>query len=155
MPSQKNIAKLNTTGFETDIQFSKQLKNRSRIWATLGVVWLDSKSSDTIPSLYISSHAKFLANLALQYSHKRFAISVTSIYKKREPQKAASPLIAEVSTDYLILNVKADVFVWIDVSVFAEMDNIADIPYTDLLGAQMPGRWVTAGFKISLQHEEK
>jgi vitamin B12 transporter len=145
----RNIAEVTTTGFETDIQFSKNFKN-NHIWATFGLIWLKSRSSDTVPSLYISSHAKFLANLALRYSHKGFAVSVTSIYKKRQPQKAASALIAPVSSDYIIFNAKAEVFIWKELSAFAEMDNITDRSYADLLGSQMPGRWFTAGIQISL-----
>lgn len=146
----KNIAEVTTTGFETDIQFSKQLENNSRIWATLGLVWLDSKSSDSVPSFYLSSHAKFLTNLSLQYTQKRFALGVTGIYKNRQPQAAASPLIAKVSSDYLVLNAKAEVFVWRQLSAFVEVDNITNRNYTDLLGSQMPGRWLLGGIKISL-----
>lgn len=146
----KNIAEVTTTGFETDIQFSKQLSNGSSLWATVGVVWLDSKSSDTLPSFYISSHAKFLTNFNVQYTHKKFAVSANGVYKKRQSQAVASPLVAKVSTDYIVVNVKADVTVWKDLAAFVEVDNIGGKNFTDLLGAQMPGRWLMGGIKISL-----
>jgi iron complex outermembrane receptor protein len=59
-------------------------------------------------------------------------------------------VIAKVSADYLVLNAKADVTVWKDLSAFIEVDNIGDKTFTDLLGAQMPGRWLMGGIKISL-----
>ncbi|MDQ6608556.1 MAG: TonB-dependent receptor [Bacteroidota bacterium] len=147
----KNIAEVKTTGFETDIQFSKQLSKGNSVWATAGFIWLDSKSSDTVPSFYISSHAKFLTNFNLLYTHRRFAISINGVYKKRQSLQVVSPLIAKVSTDYLVLNTKAEFFFWKNkLSTFAEVDNLTDRTYTDLLGAQMPGRWLMGGIKISL-----
>jgi iron complex outermembrane receptor protein len=145
----KNIARVNTTGFETDVQFSKQLE-KSSFWATLGLVWLDSESSDAAPSFYISSHAKFLTNFNVLYTYKKFSASLNGLYKTRQSQTAASPLLAKVSQDYIVVNAKADVTVWKELSAFIEVDNITDRTYTDLLGAQMPGRWVMGGIKISL-----
>lgn len=147
----KNIAEVTTTGFETDIQFSKQISTRGSLWATVGFVWLNSKSSDTVPSFYISSHAKLLTNFNLQYTQKMFSISLNGLYKKRQPQKAASPLIAKVSTDYIVFNAKAEAFILKSLlSAFVEVDNIGNRIYADLLGAQMPGRWLMSGIKISL-----
>lgn len=147
----KNIAKVTTSGLETDFQYTKQLQKNGAIWATLGLIWLDSKSSDTVPSFYISSHAKFQANFNVQYTQKRFALSVNGLYKSRQSQKLASPAIAKVSADYIVLNAKAEAFVWQNkASVFVEVDNVLDRNYTDLLGAQMPGRWLMSGIKISL-----
>lgn len=145
----KNIAKVNTTGFETDVQFSKQVAKGS-LWATLGLVWLDSESSDAAPSFYISSHAKFLTNFNVTYNYKRFSISINGLYKTRQSQTAASPVLAKVSQDYIVLNAKADARLWKALSAFIEVDNITDRNYTDLLGSQMPGRWLMGGIKISL-----
>lgn len=83
----KNIAEVNTSGIETDIQYSKQLQNNSSLWATVGLVWLNSKSSEPTPSFYISSHAKFLANFNLNYTTSRFGLSVNGIYKSRQSKK--------------------------------------------------------------------
>lgn len=150
----KNIAEVTTSGFETDIQFSKQLKNNSAIWATLGFIWLDSKSSDSVPSFYLSSHAKFLTNLSLQFTHKRFAFGLTAIYKNRQTQRGTSPLIAKVSSDYIVLNAKAEATIWKQLSAFVQVDNLTDRLYTDLLGSQMPGRWLLGGIKISLTRNQ-
>jgi iron complex outermembrane receptor protein len=147
----KNIAEVTTSGFEMDFQYTKQLQNNSAVWATLGLIWLSSRSSDTVPSFYISSHAKFQANFNLQYTHKRFAVSLNGLYRARQPQSVAAPAIAKVSSDYLVLNVKAEAFIWQNkASAFVEVDNFLDRAYTDLLGSQMPGRWLMGGIKISL-----
>ncbi|HYK54946.1 MAG TPA: TonB-dependent receptor, partial [Flavisolibacter sp.] len=146
----KNISEVNTTGVETDIQFSKDLGAKQQLWATAGFVWLRSKSSDTIPSFYISSHARYLANFNVQYSNKWFALSVNGLYKDRQPQ-TASGAIAKLSRDYFVLNAKAEGFlVQNKLSAFVEVDNVFNKNYTDLLGSQMPGRWFMGGMKISL-----
>lgn len=147
----KNIAAVTTTGYEADLQFSKPLSTNSNVWATLGLVWLHDESSSGTPSLYVSSHARFQSNFNVSYSQKRFALSVNGLYKKRQQQKASSAALAPVSSDYVLLNAKADGFVIKNrLSAFAEADNLLNRKYTDLLGAQMPGRWFTAGVKLAL-----
>lgn len=137
----KNIAKVNTKGFEMDLQFNKELNNQQSLWGTVGLVWLDSKTSDAVPSFYISSHAKFLTNFNLRYSCRWLSMIVNGIYKHRSPQTATG-INAKLSADYFVMNTKAEAFVWKKrLSVFVEADNIFDKAYSDLLGSQMPGRW--------------
>jgi iron complex outermembrane receptor protein len=147
----KNISKVTTTGAETDIQYSRDLGSKQQLWATVGFVWLQSKSSNSTPSFYISSHARYLTNFNIQYLNKWFSFSVNGIYKDRQPQSSTSPAIAKVSSDYFVLNTKAEGFLLQNkLSVFAQMDNALNENYSDLLGAQMPGRWFMGGIKISL-----
>jgi iron complex outermembrane receptor protein len=145
----KNIAQVNTAGFETDLQFTKQINSSQKIWAIWGLLWLDSKSSDTIPSFYISSHAKFSSNFSVAYENKIFAISINGIYKKRREQSAAA-INAKLSPHYFIMNAKAEIFVVKRTSVFFQADNIFNTNYSDLLGSQMPGRWLMRGVSFKL-----
>ena len=146
----KNISKVTTTGAEMDVQYTKNLNSKQQLWATVGLVWLNSKSSDAIPSLYISSHAKYLTNFNIEYGNQWFSFSVNGLYKDRQAQ-VSSANIAKVSKDYFVLNAKAEGFIIKNsLSVFAEADNLFDKNYADLLGSQMPGRWLMGGIKISL-----
>lgn len=145
----KNIATVNTAGFEADIQFSRRINATQRIWAALGLLWLNSKSSDTVPSFYISSHAKFNSNFSVAYENKLFAISINGIYKKRK-QQAAAAINAELSPRYFVANAKAEIFLLKRSSVFFQADNVFNENYSDLLGSQMPGRWLMGGFSIKL-----
>src|SRR5439155_23210628 len=107
---------------ETDIQYDKQLGNDQRIGATLGFTWLKSVSSDSIPSFYITSHARVLINMNLDYSNKWFGFSINGLYKDRQPQ-AASAALAKVTESYVVINVKAEGFIIPQkLSVFAEAD---------------------------------
>jgi iron complex outermembrane receptor protein len=146
----KNISTVDITGFETEVQYSKQIQNQQHIWATVGFTWLDNKSSSATPSFYISSHAKFLNTFSVVYSYDRFFASVNGLYKKRNPQ-TSSANIAKVSPDYFVMNVKLEASIIKKLlSAFVEADNVFDENYADLLGSQMPGRWLMGGIKISL-----
>jgi vitamin B12 transporter len=146
----KNIAEVTTTGAEAAIQYSKQFENRRQIWSSIGFTWLESKSSNTTPSFYISSHAKLLGTFSALYSTNKFSAGINGLYKKRQSQ-TASANIAKVSPDYFILNAKLEVVVIKKLlSAFVQTDNIFDTNYADLLGSQMPGRWLMGGIKISL-----
>lgn len=146
----KNISKVNTTGVETELQFVKKMENHHQLWATLGMVWLESKTSESLPSFYINSHARFLTNFNVQYIIKRFSFVINGIYKNRTPQ-TSSAAIVKVSEDYFLLNAKIEVMLSQNMfSAFVQADNVFDSDYADLLGAQMPGRWLMGGIKISL-----
>lgn len=147
----KNISEVTTTGAELDVQFSRQLGEEQQLWSTVGLVWLNSKSSDAVPSFYISSHARFLANFNLQYSVKRFTLGLNGLYKHRQPQASANPAIVPVSSDYFILNARLEMRLWQNrLAAFVQADNLFNRSYADLLGSRMPGRWFTGGVKISL-----
>lgn len=146
----KNIAKVITTGFETDIQFIKQINSDDKLWISMGLLWLKSNSSESAPSFYITSHARFLSNLSLSYSTKRFSFGLTGLYKNRQPQESAINM-ARVSKQYFVFNISAECYLWKKTaSVFVQGDNIFDTRFADLLGAQMPGRWLMGGIKITL-----
>lgn len=141
----KNIATLNTTGWETDVQAAPALGGNQSLLLSAGFLWQYSKSSEAQPSFYISSHAKFLTNFSVQYTVGRIAVGVNGIYKKRQPQ-LAQPIAAHISKDYFLLNGKASFDVMQNkLGVFVQADNIFNRNYSDLLGAQMPGRWLQGG----------
>lgn len=146
----KNISKVTTTGIEMDIQFVKNFSNKQSLWMNSGFVWLDDHSSAGTPSLYISSHAKYIFNFNLQYRVDWLRIAFNGLYKKRDPQ-TASAINANVSAQYFVLNSKIEGLMLKDrLSLFVEIDNVFDKNYQDVLGSQMPGRWLMGGFKINL-----
>lgn len=143
-----NIAKVNTLGLEGDLQYTKTFKDQKCIWTSLGLTWLSSES--TRKSFYISSHANFLANFNLQYASPKFVLSLNGVFKDREPREATQ-ILAAVTEHYFLLNTKAEYRLWQNrAGIFVQADNLLDTKYQDLLGAQMPGRWLMTGFKINI-----
>lgn len=144
----KNIAEVNTTGFETDVQYIQPLGGGHKLTLSAGLVWLSSNSSDTTPSFYISSHAKFLTNYSVIYEFRNLTVSVNGLYKKRQAQQA-SAINANLSPDYFLTNARVQyAFVKKMIAVFAQVDNAFDRRYSDLLGTPMPGRWFMGGVQF-------
>ncbi|HEX5024132.1 MAG TPA: TonB-dependent receptor [Agriterribacter sp.] len=152
----KNIASVNTTGFEMDVQYKHTINERQSLTGSIGLVWLDSKSSDTVPSFYVSSHAKFLANFSIIFDYRHLSLSVNGLYKQRKAQSSSAPAInAMLSKDYFVANVKAAYsFYRSGLSIFVEADNVFDTQYSDLLGSQMPGRWLMGGVRWQWNKKE-
>ncbi|HEY0060148.1 MAG TPA: TonB-dependent receptor, partial [Flavisolibacter sp.] len=117
---------------------------------SVGAVITDASSSDGASAFYLSSAASFLTNFNLQLSLPRFSISANGLYKQRAAQKA-DPIKAVLSKDYFLLNGKAELnFLNKKAHLFTQVDNIFDRAYSDLLGADMPGRWLMFGAKFIL-----
>lgn len=144
-----NIASVLTRGVEMDVQVAVPLPRENKLRSALGAVWLDSHLSSGAGSFYIASHAKWLLNGSLQWESRRLLLSVTALYKYRTPMQAAA-IAAATDRDYFVLNAKASFFPGGKLfSVFVAADNLLDRSYSDLLGAVMPGRWVSGGIHIN------
>jgi len=145
----KNVAEVNTAGFELDMQYTRVFDKKNRLWITAGFTRLSSESSDLAPTFYVSSHAKLLTNFSVLYQYSGFSLSFTGLYKTRAVQEATA-LQTSVSKQYFIVNARAEyAFLRKTLAVFAQVDNAFDKSYSDLLGAQMPGRWLTGGLRYS------
>lgn len=146
----KNVEFVRTSGLELDIMYNEKTGANSQLLAMAGFTWLRSENDDPVPSLYISSHARFLFNYSFAWTAKRFSISLAGLYKERAEQ-SASALNAKLSPSYFLMNAKAGwQLIPVKGKLFLQADNLFNITYSDLLGAQMPGRWLSGGFEIAL-----
>lgn len=144
----RNISSVETTGWETDVQYIHAFSAQSKITASIGLVWLSSESSDATPSFYVSSHAKLLNNFSVIYAWKNLSLSVNGLYKKREKQNLPA-INATLSRDYFLINGRAQYACWKQrLGVFVQLDNAFDQSYSDLLGTPMPGRWLMGGLQF-------
>ncbi|MBK8089488.1 MAG: TonB-dependent receptor [Chitinophagaceae bacterium] len=146
----KNIDKVNTRGVETDLQYSKEFAPNHRVSVAMGAIWMKSTSSDTVPSLYVSNHAKFFYNFSVQYRYKFISIALNGLYKQRTPQTGNAAFVP-VSKDYFLMNARLEgIFLGNKLGVFVQADNVFNRRYSDILGTVMPNRWVMGGIKVSL-----
>ncbi|CAG5007579.1 Vitamin B12 transporter BtuB [Dyadobacter sp. CECT 9275] len=144
-----NIASVNTTGVETDIQFTQKMEGSQSLWFNAGFTLLNSESSNQVPSFYVSSHAKFLANFSTLYQVGNFSVSISGIWKNRTA-RAATAIEAAVSKNYYVMNAKAEYgFLSRKIAVFVQADNLFNTRYSDLLGSRMPGSWLMGGVKFN------
>jgi vitamin B12 transporter len=146
----KNIANVKTKGLELDLQYKKQFNKNTNLYSTIGLLILDSEISDAVPSFYLSSHAKALLNFNTIFTVKSFSIALNGLYKERKEQTSTS-INANITPSYFIMNGKVGYnFLRNRLQLFFEADNIFDKSYSDLLGSQMPGRWLSGGFQVNL-----
>lgn len=146
----KNIANVKTKGLELDLQYKKQFSKTVNLYSTVGVLILDSEISDAVPSFYLSSHAKSLVNFNTILTVKSFSIAINGLYKNRKEQTATA-INAKISPSYFIMNTKIGYsFLRNRLQFVFEADNIFDKSYSDLLGSQMPGQWLSGGFQVNL-----
>jgi vitamin B12 transporter len=144
-----NVAEVNVTGFELDVQFSKVLAEKQKLWITAGLTKLNSGTDNAQPSFYLSSHAKLLTNFSVMYQHGKLNLSVNGLYKARARQEATT-LDTQISSHYFLLNAKAEyTIVKNTLHVYVQADNTFNKHYSDLLGAVMPGRWLMGGLRYS------
>jgi len=144
----ENIATVNTTGFEIDLQYSKAVANKQNLYFNIGLTRLNSQSSNLTPSFYVSSHARFMTNFSAIYRVGGFSLSLNGLYKTRASREATA-IHAAVSKEYFVMNTKADYTFWNrKLAVFVQADNVFNTKYSDLLGAQMPGSWLMGGLRF-------
>ncbi len=146
----RNIARITTRGVEIDGQYSQTLGGDHRLSAILGITLLDSDGAGQVPSFYIASHARLLTNFSLTWQKGRWNAAVNGLYKVREQREAAN-LETHISKQYAVINLQAAyALIPAHMSLFVQSDNLTNTRYSDLLGAQMPGRWLMCGLKFRL-----
>jgi iron complex outermembrane receptor protein len=145
-----NVSSVKTKGIETDLTYNKKWGANYELNCSTGLVWLSSTSPNKTPSFYISSHARFLWNEQIIFRARKLQLSVNSVYKIRNTQ-TASAINAALSPNYFLVNSKcAYLLNKRKGNVFLEITNLTNTPYSDLLGAIMPSRWIAAGFQVTL-----
>jgi iron complex outermembrane receptor protein len=113
-----------------------------------GLLWLNSEDADKTPSFYISSHARFLFNATVAYTAGPFDCSIQTLYKRRNAQTATA-IASYLDREYFLTNMKVRYQIpKIRTSVFVQSYNLFDRSFSDLLGARMPGRWVSFGMQF-------
>lgn len=143
-----NISKLNTSGLETRIGYRKNIAEKFKVSFTGGFTLVQSKNSTGTVSLYISSHAKQLFNSEFTIEYGSLSASVNCLYKKRDNQ-FSKQLDISLSSEYMVWNVSADWDVYKNkVFLTFTIDNVFDVHYSDILGAEMPQRWIMGGIKV-------
>ena len=145
----RNIGGLNTSGLEYLFQFK-------RIWrADKGITWstglsLIQISGDTDdPSKYLAGSSRVLVQNGFTLHTALGSLNVQHLYKMRDAEQSEA-IGAALDEDYHIVNLRltAHPFAIQSLGVIVQIDNLLDEKYSDVLGAQMPGRWVKGGLSL-------
>ena len=139
----KNIQEVTTRGMEINLQYHKALPKQ--LWdIQAGLSLLHSESNNPTPSFYIISHAKILAQSSIAYQYKNWQCSIQLLYKERNTLEAPA-IQASISKDYFVANARLGYQICKHIGLYTQCNNVMDNSYSDLLGSQMPGRWLSMG----------
>jgi iron complex outermembrane receptor protein len=143
-----NLSSVRTQGLELDVRLDRSLGQGNRLLLMTGLLLLESLDADKTPSFYISSHARVLLNSTMVLTTGRCDFSLQTLYNRRNTQ-ASTAISAYLDREYFLTNVKLRYRIpKIQTSVFLQGYNLFDRSYSDLLGARMPGRWVSFGMQF-------
>lgn len=140
-----NIWKVNTIGWELDVQYRLSIAPNHYADAQLGLLWTENDGTNNTPGLYLSAQSRWLTNFNLLYRYKKFTFSATGLYKKRQSQKTNGGINAVLTPEYFVMNGKIEFNPLKQLGIFVQVDNMGDKQYSDILGSRMPGRWWMGG----------
>jgi iron complex outermembrane receptor protein len=140
-----NISNFTSRGLETDLNFNKELGEGKSMRGSVGATWIESPGNT---SLYLSAHARWLANYSLQFHLGNLRLAVSGLYKFREQQLGNAQLV-QLNRQYYLMNLKLETRVTQTRSwVFVQCDNLFNKTVADRFGVPLPGRWLMAGLRV-------
>lgn len=146
----QNLAEIQTSGIETEIAFQQQIAERSSVFASLGYTYLDTEGQNARPSKYVSNHARHLFVGRVNLRVKAFTWDIQGLWKERSADSAPA-LISDLEPEYWVWHSKLSMNVLQQFRFSVQVHNIFDAKYQDILGAEMPGRWISAGVRWSFR----
>ena len=145
-----NIANIDTKGAELDLSGDHSWGKETKLRWNSGITVLKTGKGNSLPSFYLSSHAKLLWNSNMRISNKFGAVSMGTVYKKRNKQ-TANAINAGISSEYFTVNLRIEKYLFKKkAGLMLQIDNLTDVAYSDLLGSIMPGRWMQFGCWMNL-----
>lgn len=145
----KNVERVKSLGAELDLRYVDSI-GKGRLLFQTGLLLLKNHAPSGGAGFYLDGHARFLWNGLLQYQLENWDISIGFIYKKRNAQNNPA-LFASLQPSYFVSNCKIQYrFRKTGITPFLMADNIFNTSYSDLLGAPMPGRWISAGLSAKV-----
>lgn len=137
----KNISSLNNYGIEFNIQMAKKISENFSVQGFWSSTIQDQSSDEAVISKYISSSANVLVNQSIVGAYQTWRLGWTSQYKKRT-EDAATAISAQLQSSYWINNLSLSKSILNQqITIKGDINNIFNIDYSDILGANLPGRW--------------
>jgi len=139
-----NIADATTNGLELESQFSRDLNSSIRLRHQLGFAIYHTDTAEDLESVYLANSANHLLTNRLSLDLNHFTVSVSSLYKSR-PARIASAIGSELEEQYTLWNAALRINLMDQFYIKGQILNLLDKEYQNILGAQMPGRWLSFG----------
>jgi iron complex outermembrane receptor protein len=100
-----------------------------------------------VVSKYISNHARTLVTGRVELRHQKFSVLLMSLYKERDAELAQA-INEDLTPAYGLLNAAVNWQFHKALGIYLQVNNLGNVRYSDVLGAQMPGRWFMGGVQF-------
>jgi iron complex outermembrane receptor protein len=146
----KNISESTTWGNEFGLKYTQNIQN-GQIAASLNYTYLNTSTPDSVVSKYIANHPIHNLNGSLNIRYAGLGLNIGGALITRNAE-AVEAINAEIKDQYAILNLKLSYTIKeFPVSVYVDVRNALDTRYQEILGSQMPGRWIMGGIRWNFQ----
>ena len=136
-----NLSSVRMMGIEAKLSANKELGNNWMVRHKLSYTLTDSYNDQQVASKYISNYARHLVSGMVSVQKGGLDVTLTGLWKHRRDDRAEA-IGAYKSSSYNVWNAKAGYDIYQNLEIGVQVDNLFDASYQDILGAQMPGRWV-------------
>jgi iron complex outermembrane receptor protein len=153
----ENLVAVRTQGIETEVTTRTQLSPGLRFDGSVGYTWAHVANNSDVQTQYLSNVARHLVAGNLSLTHRRFTLAFGGVYKVRPEQNTTvtptnGQLVAALTPSYAVFNARLDLALLPErVWLVGQAQNLFNAKYSDLLGAQMPTRWLMAGVRVALR----
>lgn len=146
----KNISESTTWGNEFGLKYTQNIQN-GQIAASLNYTYLNTSTPDSVVSKYIANHPIHNLNGSLNIRYAGLGLNIGGALITRNAE-AVEAINAEIKDQYAILNLKLSYTIKeFPASVYMDVRNALDTRYQEILGSQMPGRWIMGGIRWNFQ----
>lgn len=146
----QNISNAQTSGIELFTTSRFRLSPQSRLGVETGYTYIRTTADTGEVSKYIANHPSHQLTVGLNFSAGRFNLNSQSAYRVRSSETAA-PIGARVPGSYFVTNLNVEARIAGPAVVYANVLNLTDTSYQEILGPPMPGRWVMSGVRLTIR----
>ena len=145
-----NNSKASINGLETRLSINQSLTSNIGFKYTLGYTYLRIDATYDKTAKYAMLQPKHLVNGDITMTIGTLTWSINGLYKVRNSIHDTN-LNIDLKKSYTVWNTNADVAVYKQkVFVTLAVSNVFNTNYSDFIGAEMPGRWISGGLKMRL-----
>ncbi|WP_046242852.1 TonB-dependent receptor plug domain-containing protein [Hymenobacter terrenus] len=147
----QNLFEVTTQGLETELAYAHSFTPKIRFDGSVGHTYVHVTNAEDIASQYLANIARHVISGTVGLTSTRVNGSVSGLWKQRDGSAAAA-INRTQRTEYLVFNARLEVALlpkrlWLT----GQVQNLFNEQYSDLLGAQMPSRWLMGGVRLALR----
>ncbi|HEX8656300.1 MAG TPA: TonB-dependent receptor [Hymenobacter sp.] len=147
----QNLFDVTTRGVETELAYTYAFTPKTRFDGNVGYTYVRVTNAESIASQYLANIARHVVSGTVGLTSNRVNGSISGLWKQRDG-RAAALINRSLRTEYVVFNARLEVALlpqrlWLT----GQVQNLFNERYSDLLGAQMPSRWLMGGLRLALR----